>query len=322
MVNKEANYDKVLLTIAALAALGVAAYLFTLKSSFSEKLVLTRSTPKADFGDIPVEKVTASVQRLGQVFNWVSPIKQNKPVPLNKSVTVVLKDGELFDLYLEEKKLREPMTNQYLRDFELEYLSPNVAYLDPDGDGFSNVEEFTKNTNPRKAESHPPLTDKLYFKERVQENYIVVLQSSEMPLQVKRMEPVAPSQFIEIVPRDFGFDRGAQPRFTAEKYERKSATGPTGLPKDLSELTVLDKSTGDRFVLILKEPKNLAAFEAKMEFRVGQVSEYRVQKGGTFRINGIAATFKVIEVTEESATIAELDASGQPGKPFVVNRRQ
>jgi len=72
----------------------------------------------------------------------------------------------------------------------------------------------------------------------------------------------------------------------------------------------------------LKEPKNLAAFEAKMEFRVGQVSEYRVQKGGTFRINGIAATFKVIEVTEESATIAELDASGQPGKPFVVNRRQ
>lgn len=321
MANKEANYDKVLLTLAALSALGVAGYLFTLKSSFGEKLVLTRSTPRADFGEIPVEKISASVQRLGQVFNWVSPVRQNKPVPLNKSVTVVLKDGELHDLFLEDKPLRPPMTNKFLRDYELDYLSPNVAELDPDGDGFSNLEEFTKNTDPRKAESHPPLTDKLYFVERVQENYIVVLQSSEMPLMLKRTEPVAPSQFIDVVPKDFGFDRGAPPRFTVEKYERKTGVGANGLPKDVSELTVMDKSTSDRFVLVLKEPKNLAAYEAKMEFRIGQVSEYRVQKGGTFRINGIAATFKVLDVTEDSATVAQLDAAGNPQTPFVVNRR-
>ena len=50
MANREANYDKVVLGIAAVAALGVAAYLYTLKTSFGEKLVETRVTPKKEFG--------------------------------------------------------------------------------------------------------------------------------------------------------------------------------------------------------------------------------------------------------------------------------
>lgn len=321
MANKEANYDKVLLTLAALLALGTAGYLYTLKTSFAEKLVQQKSTPKQDFGEIPTEKVADSIQRLQQAFVWKMPILDNKPVPLNKSITIVLKDGELFDLYTEKTPLRPPMTNAYLRDNDLEFLSPNVADLDPDGDGFSNLEEFTKNTKPRDAQSLPPLTDKLFFKERVQENYIVSLQSSEMPIQVKRTEPVAPSVFIDVIPKDFGFDRNAPPRFTAEKYERKTAT-VNGIPKDVSELTVLDKSTGDRFVLVLREPKNLAAFEAVLEFRLtGEVKTYKVQKGGTFRITGIASTFKVLDVTETSATLTELNEKNEPKTPFVVNPR-
>ncbi|MDB6073057.1 MAG: hypothetical protein JWO89_697 [Verrucomicrobiaceae bacterium] len=319
MANKEANYDKVLLTLAALAALGVSATLYVLKSDFGASLVQPKATPKKDFGVIPQEEVAAAVKRLQQPFEWTAPVRQNKPVPLNKSVTVVLKGTELFDLFVENPQLRPPMTNLYLRTYDLEYLSANVAELDPDGDGFTNLEEFTKQTNPKDPKSHPPATDHLYFKNRVQNDYILVLQSSAMPLQVKRNAPLpAGSQFISAIPADFGFEKGAgaAQRFTAQKFENKVVES-----KDVSELTVLDKATGQKVVLAYKVPTNLAEYQAELEFRDKTVTEQKVKKGENFRLPDVAATFRVLDVDENKATIVQLKEDGSEGAKFVVGRR-
>ena len=319
MANKEAKYDKVLLTLAAIAALGVSGTLYFLKTSFPEKLVQPRTTPKTDFGLIPVEEVSAAIKNLQQPFEWTAPIRQNKPVPLNKSVTVVMKGGELFDMYVENPPLRPPMTNKYLRENELEYLSPNVGDLDPDGDGFTNLEEFNKGTKPNDPKSHPPVTDHLYFKERVQNNYILVLQSSTMPLQVKRTEPLpAGSVFVDAVPKPFGFERNTPTqRFVAEKFEKKEFN-----QKDVSELTVLDTATNLRVVLPYKEPKNLAEYQVSLEFRDKTVQILKdIKKGENFRLANVGSTFKVLEIGEDNATVAELDSTGKPGKTFVVPKR-
>jgi len=318
MANKEANYDKVLLTLAAITALGVSGYLYFLKSGFGATLVQPRVTPKADFGVIPQAEVAAAVKRLQQPFEWISPIRDNKPVPLNKSVTVLSKGGELFDLYKENPPLRQPMTNIFLRTYDLEYVAPNVGDLDPDEDGFTNLEEFNKQTNPKDAKSHPPATDHLYFVKRVQNDYILVLQSSAMPLQVKRNAPLpAGSQFVSAIPSDFGYERGVTAqRFTAEKFENKVADG-----KDLSELTVLDKATNEKVVLIYKVPTNLAEYQVELEFRDKTVTSYTVKKGENFRLGGVAATFKVLAIEEDKATITQLKDDGTPGDKFVVGQR-
>jgi len=324
MANREANYDKVILVVTALLALGVAGYLYTLKSSFGEKLQFAKVTPKADFGEIPVEQVEQAGKNLLKVSDWTSPIRANKPVPLNKSIPIVLRDGQLFDMFVENPPLRAPMTNKFLRDHDLEYLSPNVGELDPDGDGFSNLEEFNKNTNPRDPAQHPALTEKLYFVNRVQLNYILALQSPEPPLLVKRNEPAPPSSaYVQGTkfPEDFGFDRGAQPRFTATSFEKKKAVAPNGLEQDVSELQVTDRATGEKFGLVFKKPYNLAEFQAELEFRIGTVTKLTVKKGDNFRLPGVAATFKLVDVAETSATVAEIK-DGAPGTPFVVNTRQ
>ena len=326
MANKEAKYDKVLLTLAAVAALGVSGSLYVLKSSFAEKLVIPKATPKSDFGVIPQEEVDSAIKRLQQPFEWTAPIIQNKPVPLSKSVTVVLKGTELFDLFLENPPLRPPMTNLYLRTYDLDYLSPNVGDLDPDGDGFTNLEEFNKQTNPKDPKSHPPATDHLYFKARVQNDYLLVLQSSAMPLQVKRIKPEpSGSQFIETLPKEFGFERGAMAttfRFAAEKFEKKVIKDPvTGAEKDVSELTVLDKATNERMVLVYKVQSNLAEYQVELEYRDKIVTNLTVKKGDNFRLPDVAATFKVMEITEDNATIAQLKDDGTPGNKFVVQHR-
>lgn len=324
MANRESNYDKVILTVSALLALGVAGYLFTLKSSFGEKLQVAKVTPKAEFGEIPLEQVEAAQKNLLKVFDWKSPEKGNKPVPLNKSIPIVLREGQLFDMFVETPPLRPGMSNKFLRDHDLAYLSPNVGELDPDGDGFGNLEEFKAGTSPRDGTKHPPLTDKLYFVQRVQASYIISLQSPAPPFLVKRLEPLpAGSQYVEgnTFPQDFGFDKGAQPRFTATAFEIKKAVGPTGLEQDVSELQVTDRATGQKFALVYKKPYNLAEFSAELEFRIGTVTKLTVKKGDNFRLPGVAATFKLIDAAEDSATVAELK-DDKPGTPFVVNKRQ
>lgn len=317
MANRDANYDKVVLGIAAFLSLAIAGYLYSLKTSFSEKLVEARSTPKAEFGEIPVEKVESAIGNLKTVFNWVSPVRGNKPVPLNKSIPIILKEGQLFDMFVETPALRAPMTNKFLRDYDLEYLAPNVGDLDPDGDGFSNLEEFNKQTNPKDSSNHPPVTDKLFFKERIQNSYILALQSPDLPLLVQRTEPTRGSVFVQAVPSDFGFDKGAPPRFKALVFNKK--TTPEG--KDVSELEVEDVATKQKFTLVYKTPFNLAEFQVKLEFRLKVVTELpALKKGETFRLPEVANTYKVIDVSEDSATISEVK-DGNPGSPFVVGKR-
>ncbi len=315
MANKEAKYDKVLLTLAAVAALGVSGTLYYFKMDFPEKFVSQKVPHGNDPGIIPQEEVTAAITTLQKPYEWTAPIRQNKPVPLNKSVTVVRKGNELFDLYVENPPLRPPMTNIFLLKNDLDYLSPNVGDLDPDGDGFTNLEEFNKGTDPKDPKSHPPITDHLYFKERTQNNYILVLQSSSMPVQVKRSEPApSGSVFIESVPSEFGFERNAPTkRFSADKFEAKTVAD-----KDVSELTVTDKATGQKFVLILKTPYNLAEYQVTLEFRDNAIHTMPgIKKGDIVRLPNVGSTFKVLEIGEDNATISDVGA----GKTFVVSKR-
>ena len=350
MATTEANYDKILLAVAALLALGGAGYIYTLSGSFSQKLAVPKGANRNDFPDTEGAKtgLIAAKQNLDTTFDWVSPVKNGKPVPLNVSIPVVLKDGVLYDMFTENPPLRPPMTNKFLRENELDFLSPNVAELDPDHDYFNNLEEFNKQTNPKDPKSLPPITDKLYFVGRKQHDYILTMQSPEAPWLIKLNKPdaapppppapppgnasddakaapappppraaPAASAFVQPqFPFDFGCEKNAPPRFTATGFTPKKDGN-----KDLSELAVTDKSTGAKFVLTYKVPYNLAEFEAELEYRIGDTQVFTVKKGGTFRIGGIAATYILLDVTDESATIAPVGADGKPGTPFVSGKR-
>jgi hypothetical protein len=316
MQNRNGKYEKVLLGIAAVIALGVASYLIWTSQSFGEKLTRLNSSSKNDPGQPPTAIVKATIQLLSEKALWVSPVKKGKPVPLNKSILLVKKGDELFDLQLEQPQLRPPMTNKYLMENELPHiLSPNVGDLDADGDGFSNLEEFNKNTSPRDPKEHPPFTDKLVLKRRITYDYILKLNSSSSPFQIRRLIP-EPARSVFVTPgADFGFDRGVE-RFKAVSFEAKTVADPTVGEKDVSELTVADKATGKEFKLIRNEDMNLAEYEAEFEFILGDRPTRTVKKGDTFQIPGIGSTYRLLEIEETSAVIQPVDG----GEPITINR--
>ncbi|MDZ4286917.1 MAG: Amuc_1099 family pilus-like system protein [Prosthecobacter sp.] len=322
MQNRKGKYEKVLLTIAGLAALGTAGFLIWKSQNFNEQLVLLPARANNDPGHPPVEQVIAAMKRLGEKVTWVSPVRNNKAVPLNKSVLLIRKGDQLFDLQVPDPVFRPPMTNEFLVKNDLPNLeSPNVGDLDPDSDGFSNVEEFTKSTSPRDAASHPPVTDKLFLKQRITHDYILKLNSSSPPYQVQRITP-EPKKSVFVSPgSEFGFETGVV-RFKAESFETKIVKAPPTGEKDMSELTVLDKATNKTFKLVRGVEFNLAEYEAEFEFVLtGTVQRRTVKKGETFQIPGIGVTYKVLEIEQTNATIAPVKDDQTPGAPLTVPKR-
>jgi hypothetical protein len=316
MQNRNGKYEKVLLGVAAVIAVGTAGFLIWNSQSLNDTLARRTGSSKNDPGRPATDTVIATTNRLKEKVTWVSPVIKGKPIPLNKSVLLVKKGDQLFDLQLEEPQLRPPMTNSYLVSNDLpDILSPNVGDLDADSDGFSNLEEFLKKTNPRDPNSHPPFTDKLVLKRRITFDYIIKLNSSSSPFQVQRLTPEPRKSVFVTSGVDFGFDRGVE-RFQAKGFESKKIADPSVGEKDVSELTVLDKARNQEFKLVRGTETNLAEYEAEFEFQLGDRPTRTVKKGDTFQIPGIGTTYRLLEIEEDKAVIQPVDG----GDPITITK--
>ncbi len=320
MNQRQGNYEKKLLVIMALLAIVVSALLVWQSRSLPDTLVLKTVTPKNELGEIPSAKAEEATQRLATVFDWKAPERNGKPVPLNKSVLLVVKNDQLYDLFVENPQFRPPMTNEFLVSNNLpDILHANVGELDPDEDGFSNEEEFLAGTRPMDASSKPPATTKLFLKARITNDYILNFKSSTS-MQVARLKPEPVKNVFVTVGQDFGFDPGVA-RFKALDFEKKEVPDPRTNTRDVSELKILDTAINKEFVLIRGEDTNLAEYEAQFEYLLKQRREFKVKKGENFQLPGTGETYKVLDVTETEATIARIDTGGQQGEPLKIPTR-
>lgn len=320
MQKNKGNYEKILIIIMAIAAIAGGGWFIYSSQSFPETLSRKSVKPKPFQEDIPVKDIEEATQHaIAEAKSWSAPVRNNKPVPLFKSVLLVLKDNQIYDMFTEDPQLRPPMTNAYLRENKLQYLSPNVGELDPDDDGFTDLEEFNGKTNPTDPNSHPPITDKLFLVQRIEHKYLVTLKSSgDPPYQVTVVteDGKRRGSFVEI-----GKPFGVGGRFIPKKFEKKEVQDAKIGTKDVSELTVEDTIRKNEIVLVKDVDQNLAEYEASLEFRLKVIDQFKVKKGENFRIPGHdETTYKMVDVQEDSAVIAPLKADGTPEKEIVIKR--
>lgn len=318
MQKGKSNYERIILAVMALAAIAVSAWFILQANGFSATIVTPSFNRGTEVGTPPLVNVDKAIAiASSDPKPWIAPVRANKPVFLNKSVLLVQKEEEIFDLYLDDKPLRAPMTNKFLRENELDYLSPNVGDLDPDNDGFNNKEEFEKGTSPKDPKNHPLITDKLFLVERISNDYKINLKSSSSPHQVatpndrqKKNWFVDPNA-AELPGKSFG----AGGRFVATKFEKKVIPDPTIGEKDVSELSINDTLRKNTIILVMGTEQNLADYEGRFEFRLHKVLTIKAKKGDSFRIEGYAdTTYKVVDIQEGSAVIAPLNQAGSYDK--------
>ncbi len=334
MQNRQGNYEKTILIISSLLAIGVAVFLILESQGFEESIILPQASSKNDLNAPASQKVTEATETMKKKYSWGSPVRNEKAVPLNKSVLLVMKEGKLFDLLLPEPKFREPMTNIFLTGDKSKnppesqlpgIFSPNVGDLDADNDGFSNIEEFRAKTDPRDAESMPPYTDKLFLRRRISHDYILLLKGgSEGSFQIQRLAPGKVVSVFKKADEPFGFDTSSKDptisgnRFKVLSSREDTIQDPKTGPKVVSILKMLDLSTNKEFELVQGTQVNLAEYEAEFEFRWKQKRVIPgVKEGGTFQLPGLGKTYYILKLEENKATISPLGTDGKPTKETI-----
>ena len=325
MQKRKSNSERIVLIILALLGVAAAGWFISLSVAFPDTLQARRAVSPNQAVPPPMQQVDDAIKHAMETPKpWVAPVRNNKSVPLNKSVLLVLKGEEVIDMFLEEPQLRAPMTNAFLRENGLEWKSPNVGELDPDEDGFNNLEEFQKGTKPKNAQSHPPITDKLFMVERLAKDYRIILKNSSGQLSLPD-EPKKKTYFIDLAkvgtdpPQFFG---GNGDRFRIDKFEKKVVADERVGEKDVSELTVTEIVTKRPLVLVMGVEQNLAEYSARFEFRLKQIIGLPpVGKDVTFRIPGYeGTTYKVTDIKETNAVIAPVKADGTLGEEIIINK--
>ena len=320
MQNRQGNYEKTILIISSLIAIGVAVFLILQSQGFEENLALQQASSRNDMNSPDTQKVLDATETLKKKYSWLSPVRNGKAAPLNKSVLLVMNSGKLFDLLLPEPKLRAPMTNVFLTGDQTksppeaqlpDIFSPNVGQLDADSDGFSNLEEFTAKTDARDASSMPPYTDKLVLRRRISHDYIVMLKGgSDGTFQIQRLVPTKGSVFKPLN-EEFGFDKGTT-RFKILSSRKEPIETKFG-PKDSYILKMYDLSTKKEFEMVEGKEVNLADYEAEFEFQWKKRQVIPgVKEGGTFQLPGLGKTYFIHKLEESKAVISPLGADGNP----------
>lgn len=160
------NYEKAALGGAAVVALGLAymgwSKLSAVQEDFGAGLKGTGNNNSAVAKADLIPKAIASM-KLDRVLT--QGFDADRPVDLFTGITLYVSSAapeQPLDLEKGDP-VHPPIPNTWWLENRLDPGFGDSPERDPDGDGFSNMEEFLAKTDPNSAKSHPPLIAKLKY---------------------------------------------------------------------------------------------------------------------------------------------------------------
>ncbi len=244
----------------------------------------------------------AALHHLGVAPMWLSQAAAGVPekrLRLFRSTRLLAKGGRLYDLLDPwAPPLRPPFDNRYLHTHRLPAERSDVAGLDLDGDGFTNIEEYEGGeTDPRDRDSHPPFTDKLCLVGIREEAFSLTFTGGDDRAGVavrerrrkvgEEREAVANNLDLSLGGR---FGRVYPGRWQAIAYEKRGVLNPrTGAMRDVSVLTVRDghNPASPPLELTLGEERPMPTYLAVLRFDLPGhegVLQVTPKVGGTFEL--------------------------------------
>ncbi len=303
----KSNYDRVALAVVALICLLLCALSVSWAFAFSD-FFAERNSKKPKDGKVGAAEL-ASLSEGGKAL--ANPGKWNPyDGAMLASRVYIFKGGELIDPFEGDKPLHPPVPNDWLIKYDLDYSQNNILNSDPDGDGFTVLEEWKTGADPTDSKSMPPYWSKLRLS-----------NSERIPFKVKFSGTPDGGQtftinFIDDRSKPTGFlemnetVKIAGVPYTLVKYEAKTVT-TNDFEKDVSELTLEDKTTGEKIVLvcnqIIDSPTIYAVFLNLLD---GQPLP-KVKKGDSFTMpQAPDQSFLLEDISDEKAVIVN-QATGE-----------
>ncbi len=161
-----ANYEKVLIGGGAVIGLGALyvgwSQIRAVEEDFSATL---GGSSQQNSAVVDAEQIPKAIQSMQLDHSWTQGVDDNRPVDLFTGIPLFVNRSEpnkAIDL-LNGPPVHPGIPNQFWLDHRIDPGFADSPARDPDADGFSNLEEYLAQTDPRDGESHPILISKLRY---------------------------------------------------------------------------------------------------------------------------------------------------------------
>lgn len=297
-----AHYDRVAVLAAALVLLLCAFFVWQSASGFSETFtsLLPPGPPKAATPTEKALELQAAAEKLQKPPQWTFGGRSGLFVPEKHFIGT---NG--FPATLANTEVHPPVPNEWLEQFGLPIAEADLLTQDPDGDGFTNLEEWQGQTDPTKKEKHPLFIAKLKLKAFNREPFRLVFASrSGDTFTVNSTDLKEPTQFLKVG------DMISGTHFKLVDYQEKEQANPkTGGQMDVSELTIENTENKERIKLVKEQvmvsPESIGTFV----YTWGEPRELTIKKDEEFSLPPDSEIkYKLIDV--------------QPGRAVIIDKQK
>ncbi len=294
------NYERAALLAAALFLLLCALFIFLRSGSFSDRFSSLQhaAAPNNQIPEGRAPELAEVIHKLQSPPQWIFSSRSGLFVPEKHFIGA---NGE--PATLQSTLLHPPVPNEWLEEFSLPITDGDVLTQDADGDGFTNLDEWTGHTNPTEKESHPAYTTMLKLKSFAQEQFPLVFSSSVGDTYaINNTDPKIPTQFLKVG------DLVAGTKFKIAAYTEKFDQDQYGTRLDVSELTLEQVDTHDKVTLVKEKtatsPESVATFLYTWN---GLNQVFTVKKDREFTLKPLEEIkYKLLDVQPDKATIINI----------------
>ena len=296
-----AHYDRFALLGAVLFLFLCAFFIWQHTVQFAENTAALRLSPPArKAGPLPnAVAFQDAAQALRQPAQWTVGGRSGLFVPEKHFI-----GPNGLPATLQNTEIHPPVPNDWLEQFGLPIADADVLTQDPDGDGFTNLDEWQYHTNPRDESSHPEYLTKLKMKSFASEPFRMVFASwVEDTYGINAIDLKEPTQFLKLG----DIIRGTE--FKIVRFSKKSAMNRFGTIVDVSELLLEHKTSKEELTLIKEKTAISPESVANFIYSWGAASEFPVRKDQEFSLPPHEEIkYKLIDV--------------QPDKAVIINTRE
>ncbi len=217
---------------------------------------------------------------------------------------------------LQTTEVHPPVPNEWLEQFGLPIADADVLDQDPDGDGFTNLDEWLGHTNPIDRNSHPEYYTKLKLKSAVEEPFRLIFSSwMGDTYQINTIDFNQPTQFLKVG------DTIKGTRFKIAKFLKKYEPNKYGTNVDVSELTLEQEETKQQLTLVKEKvaisPESVATFV----YTWGGRREFQVRKDQEFSLKPqVQIKYKLVDVDPAKAVIVNSQREDEPIEIGLLNQ--
>lgn len=342
------NPAQLALTVVALAILASSFFLWQNISGFAENFSGGRYSPSPVKGIPPLDtkEIDEATKAIPAPFAWNPDVKKGSLL-VSK---VFVKEGDLIKKP-EGSFFQPPIPNDWLSKYGLSYLNASILTEDTDKDGFDTLLEFRgmdgkshlseqppygqavqgedgkplsdDSTSPIDPKSHPPYHTRLTLAPLPNGELGIV----NIPFRLKFMSyDINPKNPKDITVQVNTVDRGGRTRFVpigeqipetpykTQKFEKKEKPGKDGTVDDISELTIINPTTGKVVVLplgvVVDSPESFVVLRYLWVAPGGQPTpDMNKKKDDTFSLP--PETDKIYKVVDIKAPPADKSRPGE-----------